>query len=68
MLDDKQEDPLKCEKCEFVARNDVGLKVHIQAKHKERTKMKCTICDFTCESEELLMTHNANPCPSRIRK
>ena len=62
MRDDKQEDPLKCEKCEFVARNDVGLKVHVQAKHKVPTKVKCAMCNFTCESEELLKTHNDNPC------
>ena len=61
-LVEKHRDPLKCEKCDFLAKNDVGLKVHTQAKHKELTKVKCTRCDFTCESEELLMTHNANPC------
>ena len=55
---------LNCEKCDFVAKSEAGLKLHTQAKHTKQSKFKCKTCDFTCESKELLSTHNANPCPS----
>ena len=48
----------KCEKCEFVAKNEQGLKVHIKAKHTEHNKIKCWKCDFTCETKSELTTHN----------
>ena len=53
---------LTCEECDFVSRSESGLKVHIRAKHTEQTKIKCRRCDFTCESVELMRTHNDNPC------
>ena len=53
---------INCEECDFIARSESGLKVHIRANHTEQTKIKCRRCDFTCESVELMRTHNDNPC------
>ena len=62
---DNYQDNFKCDKCEFIAKNAAGLKVHFQAKHTKLNMIKCGICDFTCESKDLLKTHNDNPCAPR---
>ena len=33
----------KCEKCEFIAKNEQGLKIHIKAKHTEPQKFSCLL-------------------------
>ena len=38
---------IKCENCDFVAKNEQGLKVHIRAKHTGKNKFKCYTCDFS---------------------
>ena len=62
ILEISETNPLDCEKCDFIAKSETGLKVHMQAKHTKQMKVKCKTCEFTCESKELLETHNANPC------
>ena len=39
----------KCEQCDFVAKNEQGLKVHFKAKHTEKKKCKCWVCDFSSD-------------------
>ena len=48
----------KCEQCDFVAKNEQGLKVHIKAKHTEKKKFKCWVCDFSSETKSELTDHN----------
>ena len=48
----------KCEQCDFVAKNDQGLKVHIKAKHTAPQKFKCFKCDFSSATKEELTEHN----------
>ena len=48
----------KCSKCDFVAKNEQGLKVHTKAKHTEPEKFKCFTCDFSCTTKTELTTHN----------
>ena len=49
---------IKCENCDFVAKNEQGLKVHIRAKHTGKNKFKCYTCDFSCETKIELTAHN----------
>ena len=37
---------IKCEECDFIAKNEHGLKVHITSKHTGKNKFKCWTCDF----------------------
>ena len=55
-----QEDQIenKCEQCDFVAKNEQGLKVHFKAKHTEKKKFKCWVCDFSSETKSELTDHN----------
>ena len=55
---EKKADENKCEKCEFVAKNEQGLKVHMKAKHIEHNRIKCWKCDFTCATKSELNEHN----------
>ena len=55
---EKKADENKCEKCEFVAKNEQGLKVHMKAKHTEHNRIKCWKCDFTCATKSELTEHN----------
>ena len=48
---------IKCNQCDFVAKNKFGLKIHIHKKHST-AKFKCDTCDFTCESHSELVNHN----------
>ena len=48
----------KCSKCDFVAKNEQGLKVHTKAKHTEPEKFKCFTYDFSCTTKTELTTHN----------
>ena len=48
---------VKCNLCEFVAKNKFGLKIHIHKKHSTAT-FKCFTCDFTCETYSELVDHN----------
>ena len=48
----------KCEKCDFIAKNEQGLKIHIKAKHTEPQKFKCYICDFSSGTKAELTEHN----------
>ena len=49
---------IKCEKCDFIAKSEHGLKVHIKAKHTGKNKFKCYTCDFSCETKLELTEHN----------
>ena len=49
---------IDCEKCDFIAKNEHGLKVHIKAKHTGKNKFKCYTCDFSCETKIELTEHN----------
>ena len=49
---------INCEKCDFIAKNEHGLKVHIKAKHTGKNKFKCYTCDFSCETKVELTEHN----------
>ena len=48
---------VKCEFCDFVAKNKFGLKIHIHKKHSTAT-FNCFTCDFTCETYSDLVEHN----------
>ena len=50
-------DEIKCDLCEFVAKNKFGLKIHFHKKHST-AKFNCFTCDFTCESHSELVEHN----------
>ena len=45
------------QKCDFVAKSEQGLKVHVKAIHT-KNKVKCWKCDFTCETKSDLTEHN----------
>ena len=61
----------KCEKCDFIGRTDVGLRIHINAKHKINLKgysrvvannvvdfeTKCDKCEYVASSKEDLKLH-----------
>ena len=49
---------IKCNKCEFIAESDDGLKVHTKTKHTEQDKIKCWKCDFTFKTKIELTAHN----------
>ena len=57
-ISEKKGDENKCEKCEFVAKNEQGLKIHMKAKHTEHNRIKCWKCDFTCATKSELTEHN----------
>ena len=40
---------IKCDHCEFVAKNKFGLKIHIHKKHST-ARFNCFTCDFQCET------------------
>ena len=48
---------VKCNLCDFVAKNKFGLKIHFHKKHST-AKFKCFTCDFTCETHSELVDHN----------
>ena len=48
---------IKCDLCEFVAKNKFGLRIHFHKKHST-AKFNCFTCDFTCESHSELVEHN----------
>ena len=48
---------IKCNLCDFVAKNKFGLKIHFHKKHST-AKFRCFTCDFTCESHGDLVDHN----------
>ena len=48
----------KCKECDFVAKNELGLKVHIKAKHTEPERFKCFKCDFSASTKSDLTDHN----------
>ena len=48
---------IKCNLCDFVAKNKFGLKIHFHKKHST-AQFKCFTCDFTCESHSELVEHN----------
>ena len=48
---------IKCNVCEFVAKNKFGLKIHCHKKHSTAT-FNCFTCDFTCETHSELVNHN----------
>ena len=48
----------KCEICDFIAKNEQGLKIHIKAKHTEPQKFKFYICDFSSGTKAELTEHN----------
>ena len=48
---------IKCNLCDFVAKNKFGLKIHFHKKHST-AKFRCFTCDFTCESHSDLVAHN----------
>ena len=48
---------VKCDYCDFVAKNKFGLKIHIHKKHST-AKFNCFTCNFTCETHSELVQHN----------
>ena len=48
---------VKCDLCDFVAKNKFGLKIHFHKKHST-AKFNCFTCDFTCETHRELVDHN----------
>ena len=48
---------IKCDLCDFVAKNKFGLKIHFHKKHST-AKFKCFTCDYTCESHSELVEHS----------
>ena len=48
---------LKCNMCDFVGKNNFGLKIHYHKKHPT-ARFNCFTCDFTCESRSDLLEHN----------
>ena len=48
---------IKCDQCDFVAKNKFGLKIHVHKKHST-ARFKCDTCDFSCESHSELVEHN----------
>ena len=50
---------IKCDHCDFVAKNKFGLKIHIHKKHST-ARFNCFTCDFQCETHSDLVEHNDN--------
>ena len=48
---------IKCDHCDFVAKNKFGLKIHFHKKHSS-AKFNCFTCDFKCETRSDLLEHN----------
>ena len=48
---------IKCNVCDFVAKNKFGLKIHFHKKHSTAA-FNCDTCDFTCENYSDLVEHN----------
>ena len=48
---------IKCSLCDFVAKNEFGLKIHFHKKHSSY-RFRCFTCDFKCESKSELVEHN----------
>ena len=48
---------VKCDLCDFVAKNKFGLKIHFHKKHSS-AGFKCFTCDFTCETHSELVDHS----------
>jgi hypothetical protein len=54
----------KCDKCDFVAKHNEGLKTHNLTKHSNKEDRQnnftyyCQLCDFGTLSKSLLDTHN----------
>ena len=48
---------VKCDLCDFVAKNKFGLKIHFHKKHSS-AGFKCFTCDFTCETHSELVEHS----------
>ena len=48
----------RCGKCDFVAKNEQGMKIHLKSKHTEGNRIKCWRCDFTCETKTDFTEHN----------
>ena len=61
MINKEQTDKedFKCEKCNFIAKNEQVLKVHITSKHtQQQHRFKCCTCDFSCPTKQELTEHN----------
>ena len=48
---------IKCDLCDFVAKNKFGLKIHFHKKHSS-ARFNCFTCNFTCETHSELAEHN----------
>ena len=48
---------IKCDLCDFVAKNKFGLKIHFHKKHSS-ARFNCFTCNFTCETHSELLEHN----------
>ena len=53
-----RDEEIKCSNCDFVAKNENSLKVHMKAKHTEPQKFTCKPCDFSCATKSELTAHN----------
>ena len=58
---------VKCDHCDFIAKNKFGLKIHIHKKHSTAT-FNCFTCDFTCETYSELVQHNDIYCYSHRQR
>ena len=48
---------IKCSLCDFVAKNNFGLKIHFHKKHSSY-RFRCFTCDFKTENKSELVDHN----------
>ena len=56
-INSKSTGEIKCDLCDFVAKNKFGLKIHFHKKHST-AEFKCFTCDYTCESYSELVEHS----------
>ena len=56
--DEKKADENEFEKCEFVAKNEQALKIHMKAKHAEHNRIKYWKSDSICATKNQLTEHN----------
>ena len=53
-----RDEEIKCSNCDFVAKNENSLKVHMKAKHTEPQKFKYKAFYFSCATKSKLTAQN----------
>ena len=65
--DDKAEYTLPCDKCDFVAMNNAGLKSHLRT-HETKIKQKCGYCTFVSfNTSEMRQHFDVNHAPLEFK-